>query len=47
VLATGPKIRHRGWPCGYREAIRELLAFGAAIGTALVALGIRLAAADR
>jgi hypothetical protein len=47
VLATGPKIRHRGWPCGYREAMRELLAFDAAAGTALVALGIRLAAADR
>jgi hypothetical protein len=47
VLATGPKIRHRGWPCGYREAMRELLAIDAATDTALVALGIRLAAADR
>jgi hypothetical protein len=46
VLATRPKIRHRGWPCGYR-AMRELLAIDAATDTALVALGIRLAAADR
>jgi hypothetical protein len=47
VLATGPKIRPRGWPCGYREAMRELQAFDAATGRVPVALGIRLAAADR
>jgi hypothetical protein len=47
VLATGPKIRDRGWPRGYREAMRELHAFDAATGTVPVALGIRVAAADR
>jgi hypothetical protein len=47
VLATGPKIGHRWWPCGYGEAMGELPAFAAATGTVLVALGIRLAAADR
>jgi hypothetical protein len=47
MLAAGPKIRRRGWPGGYREAMRELLAFDAATGTVLIALGIRPAAADR